>query len=216
MSRSVQRLPVERGEQDPAGESCPTVELVARYQQGDEEALEQLFRRYYGRVHRIVRVRLGAPLRRRLESVDLVQEVFADAARGLAGFDMAEPAALVRWLATIAENRIRGAGREARADKRELDREVPLGPGAAVEAVEESAARPEARLLAREREALVDACVAELREDWRDVLLLRDYEGGSWEHVSARLGRSIAAAQMLHVRAREALREALVRRGFEG
>ena len=56
-----------------------SVELVRRAQAGERPALERLFERYYDRVRRIVRARLGPELRLRVESVDILQETFTAA-----------------------------------------------------------------------------------------------------------------------------------------
>lgn len=208
------------GPDDLTGDATHTRELVRRSQAGEQEALDELFTRYYDRVHRIVHVRLGAKIRLRAESIDIVQEVFAEALLDLDRFEMREPASLIRWLAKIAEHRISTAAKRVNAQKQDPRRETPLlAPasegGAGFDPAAESTQPPE-RLLRDERERLVDDCVAELPSDWREVLILRDYEGGSWAYVAEQLGRSEGAAQMLHKRARESLREALVRRGLGG
>lgn len=66
----------------------------------------------------------------------------------------------------------------------------------------------DARRIQREdSERLVDARVAELEpEEFREVLILRDYCGSEWELVRARLGLlSVEAAQELYRRAHEKL-----------
>lgn len=59
--------------------SIVTQLLIGQIQQGDRAALEELCRRYQQRVLAAVRVRLGAELRRKIESWDLVQEVMIEA-----------------------------------------------------------------------------------------------------------------------------------------
>src|SRR5437763_655996 len=87
------------------------------------------------------------------------------------------------------------------------------------------AGRPEAveRLLTAHREPLrrmiglrLDAAVAELGEDDREVILMRHGEQLSNQEVAAALGLSEAAASMRYLRAVRRLRAALLPEGGDG
>ena len=55
----------------------------------------------------------------------------------------------------------------------------------------------------REREEILDECIAKLEAKHRDVILHRDYAGGSWEWVAEERGNtSSEAARKLYARAR--------------
>ncbi len=60
--------------------------LLERIRQGDEEARNDLFRRYLLPVLFLVRINLGRGLRIKVESWDIVQEVFIKCLRGLDSF----------------------------------------------------------------------------------------------------------------------------------
>ena len=97
-----------------------------------------------------------------------------------------------------------------RAERRNREREVPIhGPGdSAGAALDPRAPDPSPSRIAagRELEEIHDACVQELEDDQREVILLRDYAHGSWEFIAAQLGRpSAEAAMQLHARARAKL-----------
>jgi DNA-directed RNA polymerase specialized sigma24 family protein len=50
---------------------------------------------------------------------------------------------------------------------------------------------------------VVERCIAALPEEYRELIILSDYTGASWEAVAETTGRpSAAAARMMHVRAR--------------
>jgi len=106
-----------------------TLDLVLRAQQGEDHALSVLFDRYGPRLIRFVRRKLGAKLRQRVESVDIVQDTFAQAAKGFDSFQFRDHRSLINYLCKIAENKIRGELRYHWAQRRSPDREVALeGP----------------------------------------------------------------------------------------
>ena len=53
-----------------------SLDLVRSAQNGDGGALNLLFERYYERVRRVVRMRLGNKLRQEMDSGDILQETF--------------------------------------------------------------------------------------------------------------------------------------------
>jgi len=185
-----------------------TLQLVRRVQGGDRAALQPLFERYYERVRRIVRVRLGAPLRRRLDSGDIVQETFLAALQGFGRFDLRDEAALIHWLSVLAENRIRDAADFHGAGKRAAGREVPLGvtDRSGSVRIEPAAAGPgpgPAENVAHDEQVeRLEAALSALPADLREIVLLRDYAGMSWDDIAARVGRpSPDAARMAHGKA---------------
>ena len=63
-----------------------TRQLVERYKSGDAAAGNDLFGRYLPRLIYLVRVSLGAKLRRKVESGDIAQEALLKSLRGLHSF----------------------------------------------------------------------------------------------------------------------------------
>jgi RNA polymerase sigma-70 factor (ECF subfamily) len=194
-----------------------SIELVRLVQAGDRKACDELFERYRPRLLRIVRVRLGKRLRRRLDEEDVVQEVLLVAAAKIGEFELRSHAGILHWLARIAENAIRRKREHYEADKRDAQREVRLrhgasetGPGVQVAADELS---PSQGAMRAEFEELIDAYVEELEPpEYREVILLRDYCHEEWEDVRRALARpTVAAAQELYRRAHQRLRERMQR-----
>jgi len=197
----------------------PTVELVRRAQQGDAAAREALFARYGGRVLAIVRARLGAKLRGALESGDILQEAMLEALRGLERFEMREESSLIRWLAQLVEHRITARASYHGASKRDAP-VVPLEgePSAGGSLASELSARqpgPATELESREASDSVQSALAELPERQRELVLLRDYAGESWDEIAKTIGAPTpAAARMLHARALVRLGALLRQRGL--
>ena len=183
-----------------------TVELVRRAKEGDAAAREALFARYGGRVLAMVRARLGARLRGHLESGDILQDAMLEAMRGLERFEMHDESSLIRWLAQLVEHRITARASYHAASKRDAPL-VPLEAGSAAggPAVPELSSPqpgPASELELRETSDIVQSALAELPERQRELVLLRDYAGASWEDVAHAVSApSAAAARMLHARA---------------
>lgn len=186
-----------------------SVELVRRAQGGELAALNRLFARYYERVRKIVRVRLGPNLGKYVETEDILQETFIAAVHGFDRFEVRDESGLILWLSKIAEHQIQNAAAYHGAQKRDRRREVALrhvqDSMASGELVLEPAAdvcAPIDELAQEEDFDLIESCMGELREDHRNVILHRDFAGASWAAVAESLGSpSRDAARSLYTRA---------------
>lgn len=189
-----------------------SLELLGRAQRGDQAALHDLLQRYQHRLRRIVRIQLGnSPLRRLHDSMDVVQDTFLAALPKIGELRPRSAAGLLHWLSILALNRIRDAHDHQHAARRDQRRSEPMDDtsGGAVAARAGGPGDPrEAAELAEIRE-LLDAAVADLPEDQRRVVLMRDYCGESWDRIAGELHREGGAARQLHQRAWIRLRRAL-------
>lgn len=203
---------------DPGSRST---ELVARAQAGDDQALNELLERYYPRVLRVVRILLGHPLRRHIESGDILQGTFVGAVAAFDRFEMRNESSLIHWLAKIAEHQIKDAADYHLAAKRDVRRNVARAGVAEGQISGEPVLEPEAPqiplldgLIASEDIDLALDALQEIKESYRDVIVARHWEGGSWEEVAEMIGSaSPDAARMQYSRALTALTKALKRRG---
>lgn len=186
-----------------------SVDLIHDAQGGDLQALDRLFARYYERVRRIVRIRIGPKLRTAVEVEDILQETFVAAVQGFQRFEVRNQASLINWLSTIAEHKIQNAAGHMRAAKRDRAREVALkhvrDSMESGELVLEPAAdilQPLEELAESEQVQLIEECMQELKPSYREVILHRDYAGASWEEVAELMeAKSANAVRMLHARA---------------
>lgn len=183
-----------------------TMDLLRRAQDGSREALDALFARYYERVRRIVRLRLGRGLRSRLDSGDILQETFLDALASFERFEMRAESAFIQWLARIAEHRIRDAadyhGAQKRARGREISLDAPFEGDHGVVDQATSDPTPPEHAARGEQTALVEECLGDLPEEYRELIILRDYVGSSWDEIAEQTGRpSPDAARMKHATA---------------
>ena len=73
----------------------------------------------------------------------------------------------------------------------------------------ESGPSPSQQAARRELDVLLADVLAQLPDDYREVLILRNLEGFSHEAIAARMNRSRGAVRMLWVRALASLRDAM-------
>jgi RNA polymerase sigma-70 factor (ECF subfamily) len=140
--------------------------LIQRWQQGDASAFDALVRRWEGRVARFLARYSGSAE----QAVDGTQDVFLRVYR--AGPRYQPRAEFSTWLFQIALNVARDAARRRRA--------TPLLDGCNLV----DPCDPSALAMARETAAEVERAVAALPEPLRLVLVLRHYEGMSFETMS--------------------------------
>lgn len=185
---------------DPAAMS--TVDLVARIQEGDREAFNELFGRYLTRVENLVRSRLGPELRTRESISDIVQEAYLEALRTFDRFEVRGPQGFFRWLSVIVEHKIIDAHRHHfGAARRDARRQVSLeAPAAAVPPAREDETPSQIVLRAEAGRRLREALLR-LPPDYRRVIELRQFEGLTSAEVGRRMNRSPEAVRALLVRA---------------
>ena len=192
-----------------APQPADSVTLLRRAQDGDRSAYEGLFARYYSRVHRIVRARMGERLRRYDDPEDLVQNTFIQAIHSFDSFEVREDARLIDWFAKLVEHQVLKSDRHHGALKRDRERDVVLRDvrdRIASGEIELEPVRSDTAIVDRvaneEHKRILDECLAELPEQQREVILLRDYAQGSWDWIARELDRpSVAAAREFHRRA---------------
>ena len=64
--------------------------------------------------------------------------------------------------------------------------------------------------------ALLEQCVAELSEEYKELIILREYAGASWDEIARETGRpSPDAARMMHGKAMLELSKLLKERGLQ-
>jgi len=149
-------------------------DLVARLRAGDPRAFEDLVRGYQHRVFGVALRMLGS----RAEAEDIAQDVFLRVHRAVR--DFRGEARLSTWLYGIASNLC--LNRLASADRKRMrhdDDALMQAPGDAVDA---TAAMEHAEVQAALRQA-----IAELPDERRLVVVLRDLEGLSYEEIAQAL-----------------------------
>jgi RNA polymerase sigma-70 factor (ECF subfamily) len=192
-----------------AAADADTDELLARAQDGDAAARQQLLGRHRDRLCRMVAVRLDRRLAARVDPSDVVQEALAEAAQKLSAYLRQRPVPFYPWLRRLAwEHLLKTHQRHLAARKRSAGREGPCLPGlpdesalALVQRLVAPGTSPSNHLVREELRQRVRAALAQLADGDREVLVLRYLEDLPFSAIAEVLAVNEAAVKMRHTRA---------------
>jgi len=181
--------------------------LVQAHLAGDPRAFDQIVTRYQVRLLNFVYRMIGD--RERAE--DLVQEAFLRVYRHLDRFDRTRK--FSTWIYTIAsnlaKNELRNRSRsplvalDPSRPRREDEDSRPLD-------FEDTATRPDDLYERRSLKALVDQTVAQLPSHHREVFVLRELEGKSYEEIAEIMHCNLGTVKSRLNRARQSFAELIL------
>jgi RNA polymerase sigma-70 factor, ECF subfamily len=205
---------------------CATPEmLISQAQSGQTAGLGQLFQLYTSYLRLLADSQLDRRLRGRLSPSDIVQETLLQAHRDFGKFRGTSEREFLGWLRQILLNSLfRALERNMLTVKRDVRREISLEHVSS--RLEQSGVQLGAMLVAAgpspseaashgERLVKLANCLARLRPDDRDVLILRHFKDLSFEQAAKELGRSVGATRVLWLRAVKRLRDVYIEDGQE-
>jgi RNA polymerase sigma-70 factor (ECF subfamily) len=178
----------------------------------------QLLQMYRNYLTILATIQLDRKLRRRMNPSDLVQETMLAAHRDFAKFRGNSEPEFLAWLRQVLINCLHHAVEvHLRAKKRDVRREVPIEQVSV--ALDRSAASlahlladgrdsPSASVRQRERAVALADQLAQLKPDYRDVIVLRNLQGLSFEEIADRMERTTGAVRMLWLRAIDRFKQA--------
>jgi len=195
-----------------------TAELLVNVRGGESLAVEQLMDRHRNSLRRMIQLRLDQRLMQRMDVSDVIQDVLMEANRRLTDY-LANPVIPFHlWIRQIAKDRIIDAHRRHRVSaKRSIDREQPQpGKGPPDQSTMElanqfrdQALTPAAAATQRELAEQIESAVQLLRENDREIILMRHYEQLNNQEIAQSLGLTEPAASMRYLRALKRLREVI-------
>ena len=173
--------------------------LVERVQNGDRRAFDLLVLKYQQRVANLV----ARYIRDSSEVLDVTQEAFLKAYRALPSFR--GESAFYTWIYRIAINTVKNhlvaQGRRPPGD--DVDAELAEQMDVGFKLRETST--PEGELLSDEIADNVQAALDELPEELRTAIVLREFEGMSYEEIATAMECPIGTVRSRIFRAREAI-----------
>ena len=173
-------------------------QLVQRAQRGDLRAFDLLVLKYQGRIVALVSRYVSDAG----EVEDVTQEAFIKAYRALGKFrgDSAFYTWLYRIAANAAKNHLVAKGRRPGADATIEDAEGFDEGGM----VSESAS-PEALAMGNQLAEVVESALSALPDELRAALMLREFDGLSYDDIADVLGCPVGTVRSRIFRAREAV-----------
>jgi len=189
-----------------------TQNLIVSAKLGNERAINNLFARYQSRILRIVRLRLHSGLRQklRLQSMDVVQEVFVYAFQHLKDFEPKSQGHFLNWLAKKVEHyiydRLDYVGRVKReAPEGEVSIDQEAGPSTDTSRgklqIKDDGTTPSQFAVKQEREQLIDSLLDLLELEHRELIIHRDLEELTFTEIGELLGKTEDAARKQYCRA---------------
>lgn len=177
---------------------------IAAARSGAPGAMDQLFATCGERLLAYIRMRMGATLRKRVESRDILQATMLKAFTGLDDARAENTASMMAWLARIADNQIRDLAAHHHRQCRNQAIEVPVEQ---VEhrAVAEQLQSQTSRINLGQQMLVVARALDQLSTSQREVVLLRYFHELGFAEIGARMERSADACRMLLARAMSAL-----------
>lgn len=205
-------------------EDLNTEQLLLRTSCDDESARDQLFTRHRSQLRRMVGIRIDDRLAARVDPSDVVQEVLAEAARGLPEYLEKRPLPFYLWLRELAWRRlVYLRRRHVESQKRSVTREEAVRSTLSEDSACELAGRlvsrePSAsqRLVREEQRVRMRAALDRLPDADREVLVLRYLEQLTIRQVASLFGTTKGAVRMRQLRAVERIRKLLDDGSSEG
>lgn len=180
------------------------LELIARCQQGDHEALKEIFQKYHQKVYRIA----YGVVRQREDALDIVQEVFIKLYRSIKNFK--GKSNFYTYLYRMTLN-------HAIDYSRKMKKSPFLRPNweKEPEPIEEETQRPDYQASKKQFEERVKRAMERLSEDQRGILILREIEGLSYQEIVEIMKCSLGTVMSRIHYGRKKLRE-LLKEEWEG
>ena len=182
-------------------------DFLSALKAGDASAFDNLITRYSSDIYRLL-MRLTDD---RDEAADLTQETFLNAYRSVSGFR--GDSSLKTWLFRIAVNQSRNRHRWWQRRRRGSTFSLEDGVGTSElkygETLADECPNPEQVALQNEQMRRLRIAIRELPPVYREVIVLCDVEGLSYEDIAAALEINLGTVKSRIARGREELRRKL-------
>lgn len=189
-------------------------DLLLQARHGEGGALGALLEAHRAYLDTLARMEIGRRLQTKLDASDVVQETFLEAHRNFGKFRGTVEPEFTSWLRAILAARISNlvrhyVGTQARDVRREQVLDINLDHSARMldRGLCSLQGTPSQHAASREQGVLLAQALAELPEEYRDVVVLRQIQELSFAEVAERMERTVDSVQKLWVRALVQLRD---------
>ncbi len=180
--------------------------LIRRAREGDDEARSAIFRNYRDGLLFVASQQMDKRVQGKCGASDIVQNTLLNATAGIGDFRGETEVALRAWLNEILRNEIITASRHyLDAARRDVRREQVSASDSQFHRVQtqikDSLRTPASEAIVEEDAMELRAAIQRLPEDYRDVLLMRNWERMSFQAIARRFERSENSVKKLWARA---------------
>lgn len=199
-----------------ADESANVLDLISQFDDGEDDALAELFSHYHDRLKRIVRFRLDYRLAGRISESDVIQESYISASKRVDHYRGKPDMPFFVWLRLIVNQQLADLHRQhLQAEMRDVRKEISLEqPAASAHTSLAMAAQlvgnatSASRALSRvEGITKLEEALNQMEPIDREVIALRHFEELTNTEVSEVLGIGVQAASKRYVRAMKRMKE---------
>lgn len=193
-------MPVNEGPSRASNRQEATVsddDLVRRIQAGDQDAFRELFDRYHRRCYAVA---LGV-VKNPHDALDVVQEAFIKVHRHIANFQGSS--SVYTWLYRIVMNlsidHVRKAKKTMEFDEQGPRDATAEGSDLLPRVVESN---PRKTVVRKEMSQHIQAALGQLPEHHRQVIVLREFEGCSYEEIAKvlKVPKGTVMSRLFHAR----------------
>ena len=188
--------PPKEATKTPSASSEQDREFVSKALAGDQRAYRDLENKYRDALTRHV----GKMVRDKRQVEDLVQEAIIKAFTSLRSYSA--DYAFSTWLYKIATNHTIDYLRRKKLQTLSIDKPVQTKDGELPMELPDSTWRPDRHIVADQRNALINAAIAELPEKYHRVIMMRHVEDLSYEEIATELDLPLGTVKAHIFRAR--------------
>ncbi|HGY90841.1 MAG TPA: sigma-70 family RNA polymerase sigma factor [Planctomycetes bacterium] len=196
-----------------------TQQLVLRIQDGDSEAFDLLFQRYYPRIKLLVRMQMLDKLKAQVEADDIIQEIYIEVYKNFHKFEYSDPDSFFKWVTTVIGWKIKDFDKYFfKTAKRQPHETVSLQQKAKGsdtqgfelgDAVPSGQETPSQIVMQKEGYQLLNEAMERLPENFRQVITFRQIMKLSAAETGERMGMNSNAVNVLFHRAQRKLHSIL-------
>ncbi len=190
-------------------EADPDAELMLRLKNGEDRILNELMDRWQQPLVAFIYRYIG----RETEALDLAQETFVRVYATRRRYTFRGK--FSTWLFAIAANLCRNHLRRRRRRGESVPETSDMEDAEFAESIQSRDDSPDQAAIRSESISLIRAAIDKLPHDLKTVILLFQYQSLSYGEISSVLGCSVKAVEMKLYRARQLLRERLLRNDLQ-
>ncbi len=190
-------------------EADPDAELMLRLKNGEDRILNELMDRWQQPLVAFIYRYIG----RETEALDLAQETFVRVYATRRRYTVRGK--FSTWLFAIAANLCRNHLRRRRRRGESVPETSDMEDAEFAESIQSRDDSPDQAAIRSESISLIRAAIDKLPHDLKTVILLFQYQSLSYGEISSVLGCSVKAVEMKLYRARQLLRERLLRNDLQ-